>query len=94
MVAAGGGTLDLAGLLRCMEAQLEPASSDGASRTAGAPSGVPTPPAVPTGPTQSVSPRPSTPATMGSTPTSRISSGRAASVSCTPGRSGGASTPS
>ncbi|GMF37418.1 unnamed protein product [Phytophthora fragariaefolia] len=76
MVAAGGGTLDLAGLQRRLETQLEPASRaavpqgfDGSSRTTGVPSGVPTPPAVPTGPTQPVFPRPSTPATTGSTPT-------------------------
>ncbi|GMF39300.1 unnamed protein product [Phytophthora fragariaefolia] len=48
MVAARGGTLDLAGLLRRLETQLElasraaaPQGSDGSSRTTGAPSGVP-----------------------------------------------------
>ncbi|GMF37489.1 unnamed protein product [Phytophthora fragariaefolia] len=91
MVATDGGTLDLAGLLRSLETQLElacraavPQGSDGSSRTTGVPTGVPTPPAAPTGPAHPVFPRPSTPATTGSTPISCSRSGRAASVPRTP----------
>ncbi|GMF32002.1 unnamed protein product [Phytophthora fragariaefolia] len=101
MVATGDGTLDLAGLLRRLETQLEPATraavpqgSDGSSRTTGVPSGVPTTPAVPTGPAQPVFPRSSAPATTGSTSISCSRSGHAASVPRTPGRPGRGSVPS